>query len=428
MKINWFSPLPPAQTEIANHTMRLLAALKDKFDVTFWSEQVVRDPKVEKLAKVQHFSEGNIDWRLINEADINIYNIGNNIEFHQLIWKISQKQPGIVVLHDTHLQHLFCGCFGQLQDKKSHIEAMRHYYGAEGGDVAETYWIGELPIETLAVRFPLTQLAIENALAVLVHTHGAVASIKKFSTIPVCYAPLPMAAGEPPQISGKGHLPRKLVSFGFIGPNRRIESILEAMASLEKPECFHLDICGRIWDEKSVLSRAKALGVRPYITYHGFVKDEVLDKILNNADLAINLRYPTMGEASASQLRIWKHAVPSVVTKVGWYAELPESVVEFIRPESEVADLRGVLSRLLNNKNYLKERGYAGRALLASEYSPAKYVASLEQLLRTLPQLRSRWQALDLATTVGKTMSPFPEGIDTPLMSFVAKHIKNLVA
>ena len=40
-----------------------------------------------------------------------------------------------------------------------------------------------------------------------------------------------------------------------------------------------------------------------------------------NLELLINLRYPTMGEASLSQLRIWRHALPSMVTQVGWHEE-----------------------------------------------------------------------------------------------------------
>ena len=37
MKINWFSPLPPDHTEIANYTARLLPALERKFDTTVWT-------------------------------------------------------------------------------------------------------------------------------------------------------------------------------------------------------------------------------------------------------------------------------------------------------------------------------------------------------------------------------------------------------
>ena len=41
MRLNWFSPLPPARTEIANYTVRLLPALCASCDVTLWTDQPV---------------------------------------------------------------------------------------------------------------------------------------------------------------------------------------------------------------------------------------------------------------------------------------------------------------------------------------------------------------------------------------------------
>lgn len=54
--------------------------------------------------------------------------------------------------------------------------------------------------------------------------------------------------------------------------------------------------------------------------------------MLAHSDMALNIRYPSMEEASFSQLRIWEHALPAIVTRVGWYATLPEDVVFFVRP------------------------------------------------------------------------------------------------
>ena len=47
------------------------------------------------------------------------------------------------------------------------------------------------------------------------------------------------------------------------------------------------------------------------VQLHGYTPEKELNKVLEKSHLAINLRYPTMGEASGSQLRIWYHALPS---------------------------------------------------------------------------------------------------------------------
>ena len=55
-----------------------------------------------------------------------------------------------------------------------------------------------------------------------------------------------------------------------------------------------------------------------------------------------------MGEASVSQLQIWDHALPSLVTKVGWYACLPAETVAFVRPDHEIIDIHAHLRAFLS--------------------------------------------------------------------------------
>ena len=89
----------------------------------------------------------------------------------------------------------------------------------------------------------------------------------------------------------------------------------------------------------SAFTRHEAAGY-----FHGFTSEKKLDEALSQAHLAINLRYPTMGEAW-SQLRIWAHASQSG-SQVGWYATLPPDTVRFVRPDTnEVADIQKVCTR-----------------------------------------------------------------------------------
>ncbi len=85
------------------------------------------------------------------------------------------------------------------------------------------------------------------------------------------------------------------------------------------------------------------------VTLHGFVPAEDLEAALTSAHLAINLRFPTMGEASVSQLQIWDHALPSLVTRVGWYATLPQETVAFVRPEHEITDIQAHLHAFVDD-------------------------------------------------------------------------------
>jgi hypothetical protein len=94
-----------------------------------------------------------------------------------------------------------------------------------------------------------------------------------------------------------------------------------------------------------------------------------------------------MGEASESQLRIWSRGLASVVTRTGWYAELPPDTAWFVDPASEVADLHAHFASALAHPQALQGLGAAGRQVLGERHDPARYaaelVAGVERMMRT---------------------------------------------
>ena len=55
MKLNWFSPLPPAKTGIARYSADLLPALCRRAEVTLWSDQPSWDENLNELAVIRHY-------------------------------------------------------------------------------------------------------------------------------------------------------------------------------------------------------------------------------------------------------------------------------------------------------------------------------------------------------------------------------------
>lgn len=104
MKLNWFSPLPPARTDIADYTFRVLPALRNYAEIVVWTSQSSWSSEPQ-YADVRSYQLHNMPWADINKADLNIYHIGNNPDFHSDIWQISCQCPGLVVMHDLKLHH-----------------------------------------------------------------------------------------------------------------------------------------------------------------------------------------------------------------------------------------------------------------------------------------------------------------------------------
>ena len=104
-----------------------------------------------------------------------------------------------------------------------------------------------------------------------------------------------------------------------------------------------------------------------------------------------------MGETSLSQLLIWDHSLPTLVTKAGWYSELPEDAVAMVRMEHEAEDIQRHLIQLLEDPAHFVRIGERGRQLLESRHAPGQYAEVLLDLAARAMEFRKRSTAFQLA-------------------------------
>src|SRR5438067_6262196 len=114
-----------------------------------------------------------------------------------------------------------------------------------------------------------------------------------------------------------------------------------------------------------------------------------------------------MGEASASQLRIWHHGLPSLVTRTGWYGTLPENTVAFVRPDNEAEDIHEHLTGFLSDPQRYRELGENGRSYLHQHHTFETYVDALIELVNAAIEFRPHWSATYWSRRAGGAMSPW---------------------
>lgn len=436
MKINWFSPLPPQPTDIAHYTHRILTALAARAEVVLWTNQGKIERDLRQRFEVRRFDARRVDWAMVNRADVNFYNIGNDPRFHTAIWEASRRAPGIVVLHDASLQHLFGGIFlGQRRDPVAYTRAMETCYGEAGRAASQEYFAHEDKgafLLHLAANFPLTELALDGALAALVHSREVYERLRDRLPCVCAYAPLPYPSRPEPAATSNPNLrldddddsrARRLIVFGYTGPNRRLAPLLHALAGMPERARFRLDIYGQLWDADYVRRLVRELGLGAQVGIHGFVAEEELERALASSDLCVNLRYPTMGEASGSQLRLWSHALPSLVTAVDWYATLPAEAVAHVRIEHEQDDIQRHLRDLLADPARFVQIGEAGRRSLAAQHAPEAYADSLMSLLEHLPAMRSRAAAFHLTKRAANETARWIDAEEREAMAHYASRV-----
>ena len=202
MKLNWFSPLPPARSAIAAYAATVLPELQRQIEVTAWSADRHRSP---------------VPWEEINRGDVSLYHIGNHALFHADIWELSRQQPGIVVLHDARLHEFVLSCCSLSGDRERYLALMRRHHGTRGARAAEDVWNQIVPVSTFIEDFPLTAAIVDRALGVVVHSIDALELVEPHTCGPILCTALPYQPTCASIALRPWQRPFRLIMFGFLG-------------------------------------------------------------------------------------------------------------------------------------------------------------------------------------------------------------------
>jgi len=429
VRLNLFSPLPPLRSAIARLTVHMLPHLAREAQVVLWTDESKWELDPPAAVTIRQYNAQRPPWREINKADATVYQMGNDPRYHDAIWRVSQQHPGIVILHDLMMQHFFSGLVFHNRglNRREYLELVERYHGIKGRVLAEAHLQGLLGTEELAQRCPLTEAATENALAVIVHSAAAYSALPEDAS--VVHVPLCVGMESPTLVARQAAEPYRLTVFGFLGPNRKLPLLLRALATFPEPGRFRLDIFGTMDGQEKMQQLVCRLGLSETVTLHGFVTASELDAALRQTNLAVNLRNPSMGEASESQLHLWQYGLPSLVTRRAWYATLPEETVAFVRPEHEIEDIQRHLTEFLRDPESYRALGRNGRLYVAENHSIENYAAALLQVAAQAPELRAKWVARDLAQRSATAMTAWSDASMGDSLSLeVARQIRLLTA
>jgi len=392
-RIHWVSPLPPARTDIAEYTRRVLPDMAARAEVVLWTDAESWDPSLERHAIVRRFDPHAavpLDMRglppLGGGCEAIFLHMGNSWEFHSGIFALTRRIPGIVVLHDLAIQEALRDMvFNDLLPRDVCLRDAERWYGKSGLRVAKRLLAGAPVRPEDLDEVPMFEAALSRATAVLAHTPLAAKRAAARRAFPVYKLDLPFTITEARAAERAATGPLRLVQFGHIGPNRRLLEIIKALGDVAPKVDFRFDVFGRIWDPQRVETAARAAGIADRVHLRGFAPEPELDATIAEAHLVFNLRNPTMGEASGSQLRIWNTSALAVVTDLGWYGSLPDDTVVKIPAEDEHAALVRLLERIDSDRSLCARVGARGRERLVQAHGTADYAEGIVRIARQAP-------------------------------------------
>ena len=367
MKVAYYSPMPPERTGIADYSALLVPELAKRVDLHVQRRERHRPPR---------------------DTDVCVYHVGNNPDAHGWIVEALRARPGVVVLHEFVLHHLVAGLTLARRDVAAYLAAMER----EAGLVGRLLALGVVdrcvpPLwESRPEDFPLAGLVLDEATALIVHSGYVERRARETGYEgPVTVVPhpaWPVPEVEPAEL-GEGPL---IGCLGHINPEKRIPQLLEAFAAVREtvPEA-RLLLAGPVAPRFDLDARLERLGLpEGALIREGFVEERRFDSLMAACDVCVNLRAPTMGETSGSAVRALSLGRPLVVSDVGWFSELPDTVAAKIAPdEREVDVLAAVLTELCTNEPARLAMGRAARELAEGEHAVGRvadlYAAALEE-------------------------------------------------
>ena len=367
MKVAYFSPLPPERTGISDYSALLLPELRKRLNVA-----VVR--------------RGD---RAPRDADIAVYQVGNNAEFHGWIVDELRRRSGVVVLHEFVLHHLVAGLTLARKDVTGYLRAMEREAGVVGRLLALGVVDGCVPPlwSTRPEDFPLAgevlELAAEHGVIVHSrHVHDRVRS-EGFRG-PVWRIPMPVwpaPSAQPARVQGTP----VIGSFGFLNANKRIPQLLDAFALVRaRHPNARLLLVGPEAPGLHLEDRIAHAGLGDAVERHGYVDEDRFWSLLAVCDVCVSLRWPTMGETSAGVVRMLSLAKPIVVSDVDAFREFPDDAVLKVAPdEREVETLARTLLELAEDADRRAAVSHAAQTYAAREHGLERvadlYVAALEE-------------------------------------------------
>jgi glycosyltransferase involved in cell wall biosynthesis len=389
--LKWLSPLDQKATEIARYSAQLLPRLADHARIVAVEDgQGLSDPDwwdagLEKTEPTP------------GVAPLPVYHIGNN-PAHLPVYEQSCSEPGLVVLHDLSLVDLARHVSRERGDPGWWKRQMQRQYGDAVSGLVHRSENSVADYAGMTARFPLFLPFVEDALGVVVHSSHARTALQDCLPAGARVIRLDLPGQQAAEMPARDYSARPLqfVFCGHVGPNRRLIEFIEAWGSLPDPAAFSLHLYGNLHNRGELMQHAERHGVSGLVEIHGYVTDGELEAALRSAHFAINLRWPTMGEASASQLRYWSAGLPTLVTDVGWYAELPDDTVCKISPSAETADIAALMCDALAAPADYQRRAQRGFDYLRRRHDPETYARGLAGFASELIAQRLRCRSLEL--------------------------------
>jgi glycosyltransferase involved in cell wall biosynthesis len=392
-RLAYISPLPPEHTGIADYSAELLPELTAYYEIdVVVAPDKISDPWINNNCTIR-----NVEWfdQNAHTYDRILYHFGNST-FHQHMFGLLEKHPGIVVLHDFFLSGIIA---------HTELHHIVHYNWTKALYISHGYFavkkrFASHNIADIIYEYPSNLNVLKNALGVIVHSSYSKSLANQWygKTWSTDWKEIPLLRAPPKKINSI--FPRSLLklhkdafivcSFGLINQSKQNHRLLDAWFQSKlylNPKCYLIFVgendSGEYGEQlERSIRKNNSKNKRVQIT--GWASPAQFRQYLAAADIAVQLRTLSRGETSGAVLDCMNYGLATIVNANGSIAELPSNTVWMLPDNFTDQELITALETLWENKKIRQSISDQAQSFIKIAHSPnicaKQYNLSIEEL------------------------------------------------
>lgn len=339
------TPWPPQQSGVADYSWLLAPELARDVDVDI----VVggHDAGYEAPVAPGVSVVGVDSYRQKNRRrrhDRMLYCMGNS-HFHEHVYELLRERGGSVLLHDAQLTGFF-GWYAGRERPEDPLGRLVERVEQLCGERVPREELRTAPLSwrrRVELGIFMTGEIQRYADRLFVHSRFAAEVVRRDAEllgrhVPVSVMPFGMPAAAAQAVRAEPVAAPLVVHMGAVSEIKGIGPLIDAFALFAASRTDARLAIGGAGAEEADLDRWRAFARERApgraVEILGRLDAHAYESLLRRADLAVQLRMATNGEASGAVADCLAAGVPTIVTDLGWMGEIPPSAVEHVPPDA----------------------------------------------------------------------------------------------
>jgi glycosyltransferase involved in cell wall biosynthesis len=403
----YFSPLPPVPSGIADYSAELLPELARYYEI----ENIVFQPQVTDDRIRSNFAIRSLSYFEANSARYSriLYHMGNS-PYHTHMWRMMERYPGTLVLHDFYQSDLLNWVEREVGVPDAFSRALYDSHGYSGllRDVREGR-------EAAKKLFPCNRHVLDAAAGIIVHSRHSIAlaeqwygpkAVRDWTIIPQLRKTECPDRGLARARLGFADGDYVVCTFGMIGDTKLNHRLLAAWAqsALATDSNCKLVFVGEMHGGeygRQLLQEIQSKRLSRQVFFTGLADARMYCDYLSAADQAVQLRTSSRGETSRAVLDCLAYGVPTIVNAHGSLCDLPADAVLMVPDEFGDGELAAALEALHVSPDSRRELSLRGTALIRERHDPSSVAEQYRQTIEGFAKKHRRAREEDLLNEIG---------------------------